>query len=100
MSRSRPCAPTASTCRATFSGYIRTGHSREEIELRGADASHAWVAGWCGEAAGWVQLELTNDLVAKEDHVAVAWGWRSPPMCSSLLWRDPGRRVRISMASR
>ena len=29
---------------------------------------------WCGEAAGWVQLDPTNDLVAKEDHVAVAWG--------------------------
>ena len=56
------------------SGYIRTGHSKEEIELRGADASHAWVAVWCGEAVGWVQLDPTNDLIAKEDHVAVAWG--------------------------
>src|SRR5260370_1030973 len=56
------------------SGYIRTVHSREEIALRGADASHAWVAVWCGEQAGWVQLDPTNDLVAKEDHVAVAWG--------------------------
>ena len=56
------------------SGYIRTVHSTEEIALRGADASHAWVAVWCGEAAGWVQLDPTNDLVAKEDHVAVAWG--------------------------
>ena len=56
------------------SGYIRTGHSKEEIALRGADASHAWVAVWCGAAAGWVQLDPTNDLVAKEDHVAVAWG--------------------------
>ena len=55
------------------SGYIRTVHS-EEIELRGSDASHAWVAVWCGEAAGWVHLDPTNDLVAHEDHVAVAWG--------------------------
>jgi len=23
---------------------------------------------------GWVHLDPTNDLVAKEDHVAVAWG--------------------------
>jgi len=56
------------------SGYIRTIHSRDEIALRGADASHAWVAVWCGEAAGWVHLDPTNDLVAREDHVAVAWG--------------------------
>ena len=55
-------------------GYIRTVHSPSELALRGADASHAWVAVWCGEAAGWVHLDPTNDLVAREDHVAVAWG--------------------------
>jgi len=44
------------------------------MALRGADASHAWVAVWCGERAGWVHLDPTNDLVAHEDHVAVAWG--------------------------
>lgn len=56
------------------SGYIRTVHSKDEAVLRGADASHAWVAVWCGADAGWVHLDPTNDLVAKEDHVAVAWG--------------------------
>ena len=61
------------------SGYIRTissqgGPSKEEIALRGSDASHAWVMVWCGPAAGWVQLDPTNDLVARQDHVAVAWG--------------------------
>ena len=44
------------------------------MALRGSDASHAWVAVWCGEGAGWVHLDPTNDLVAHEDHVAVAWG--------------------------
>jgi transglutaminase-like putative cysteine protease len=56
------------------SGYIRTVHSREELALRGADASHAWVAVWCGEEAGWVHFDPTNELIAHEDHVAVAWG--------------------------
>jgi len=59
---------------AYVSGYIRTINLPQEVELRGADASHAWVAVWCGEAAGWVHLDPTNDLVAHEDHVAVAWG--------------------------
>ncbi|MBV8392330.1 MAG: transglutaminase family protein [Alphaproteobacteria bacterium] len=59
---------------AYVSGYIRTVHSKEELALRGADASHAWIAVWCGDAAGWVHLDPTNDLVASEDHVAVAWG--------------------------
>ncbi|HTE82750.1 MAG TPA: transglutaminase family protein [Reyranella sp.] len=56
------------------SGYIRTVNSKEEAALRGADASHAWVAVWCGEKAGWVHLDPTNDLVASQDHVAIAWG--------------------------
>jgi transglutaminase-like putative cysteine protease len=56
------------------SGYIRTVHDKKEVALRGSDASHAWVAVWCGPEARWVHLDPTNDLVAKEDHVAVAWG--------------------------
>lgn len=56
------------------SGYIRTIRSKDDIALRGADASHAWVAVWCGEEAGWVHLDPTNDLIVSEDHVAVAWG--------------------------
>ena len=59
---------------AYVSGYIRTLNSGDEVALRGADASHAWVAVWCGEKAGWVHFDPTNDLVAREDHVALAWG--------------------------
>ena len=59
---------------AYVSGYIRTVHTREEATLRGADASHAWVAVWCGKEVGWIHLDPTNDLIAQEDHVAVAWG--------------------------
>jgi transglutaminase-like putative cysteine protease len=56
------------------SGYVRTVRSDDEVAMRGADASHAWVMVWCGEQAGWVHLDPTNDLVAHEDHVIVAWG--------------------------
>jgi transglutaminase-like putative cysteine protease len=56
------------------SGYLRTGHTADQMELRGADASHAWITVWCGEDAGWVHLDPTNDLVAREDHVVLAWG--------------------------
>lgn len=58
---------------AYVSGYIRTYRDPGEAALRGADASHAWVAVWCGDA-GWVHLDPTNDLVAREEHVIVAWG--------------------------
>jgi transglutaminase-like putative cysteine protease len=59
---------------AYVSGYIRTYHDPGQAELRGADASHAWVAVWCGAEAGWVHLDPTNDLVAHDEHVIVAWG--------------------------
>jgi transglutaminase-like putative cysteine protease len=42
--------------------------------LRGADASHAWVAVWCGKEAGWVEVDPTNNLIAGEAHVIAAWG--------------------------
>jgi transglutaminase-like putative cysteine protease len=56
------------------SGYLRTGHTADQMALRGADASHAWITVWCGEEAGWIHLDPTNDLVAHEDHVVLAWG--------------------------
>ncbi|MBL8675116.1 MAG: transglutaminase family protein [Rhodospirillales bacterium] len=59
---------------AYVSGYLRTYPSEGAAELRGADASHAWIAVWCGVEAGWVHLDPTNDLVAHEEHVVVAWG--------------------------
>ncbi|TXL70905.1 transglutaminase family protein [Vineibacter terrae] len=56
------------------SGYIRTYPRPGGAELRGADASHAWIAVWCGPEAGWVHLDPTNDLIARDEHVIVAWG--------------------------
>ena len=56
------------------SGYLRTRPPPGRERLRGADASHAWVAVWCGDLAGWVHLDPTNDLVARNEHVVSAWG--------------------------
>lgn len=42
--------------------------------LVGADESHAWVAVYCGEQVGWVDLDPTNDCVCSLDHVPVAVG--------------------------
>lgn len=56
------------------SGYIRTMQPGDENGLRGADASHAWVSVWCGDAHGWIDLDPTNDLVVSEDHVTLAVG--------------------------
>ena len=41
--------------------------------LVGADASHAWLAVWLGEA-GWVDVDPTNDQLPSDQHVTLAWG--------------------------
>ena len=51
------------------SGYLRTGNA-----MRGADASHAWVSLWCGDELGWLGFDPTNNVIVREDHIAVAFG--------------------------
>lgn len=56
------------------SGYIRTRPPPGQERRRGADQSHAWVAAWLGPGLGWAQLDPTNGIVAKDEHVVLAWG--------------------------
>ena len=56
------------------SGYLLTDPPPGRPRLIGADASHAWVSAWCGEAAGWVDLDPTNDCLADDEHVTLGWG--------------------------
>jgi transglutaminase-like putative cysteine protease len=55
------------------SGDIRTRPAAGRERLLGADASHAWLSVWVGEA-GWIDLDPTNDGVAADQHVTLAWG--------------------------
>ncbi|GJD59339.1 transglutaminase family protein [Methylobacterium dankookense] len=57
---------------AYVSGYLRTTPPPGRPRLRGADASHAWVAVWCGNA--WLGLDPTNDVAVRDDHIVVARG--------------------------
>jgi transglutaminase-like putative cysteine protease len=56
------------------SGYIRTRPAPGQAARRGADASHAWVAVWCGAELGWVEFDPTNDLLVGEEHIVLAYG--------------------------
>lgn len=56
------------------SGYLETAPPPGKVRLTGADASHAWVAVFCGESAGWIDTDPTNNLLPGERHVTVAWG--------------------------
>ncbi len=65
------------------SGYLLTQPPEGGPALLGADATHAWVQLWCpgtpgvpaaGEAAGWLDLDPTNNRVPGAGHVRLAIG--------------------------
>jgi len=55
------------------SGYILTVPRPGSPRLIGADASHAWLAVWVGDA-GWVDVDPTNNQLPGDQHITVAWG--------------------------
>ncbi|MBN8998307.1 MAG: transglutaminase family protein [Rhizobiales bacterium] len=59
---------------AYVSGFLRTEPPPGRPRLEGADATHAWVAVWCGREAGWIGLDPTNGVAAERDHVVLAVG--------------------------
>jgi transglutaminase-like putative cysteine protease len=56
------------------SGYIRTKPPPGQVKRQGADQSHAWVGCWLGPEHGWVDVDPTNGIVVKDEHVLLGWG--------------------------
>ena len=56
------------------SGYLETQPPPGQARLTGADASHAWVSVFCGEEAGWIDADPTNNILPNERHITIAWG--------------------------
>jgi transglutaminase-like putative cysteine protease len=65
------------------SGYLNTHRSEPPVgtdtsasgahDMVGADASHAWVAVFA-PPHGWIGFDPTNNVIANQDHIALAWG--------------------------
>jgi len=55
------------------SGYLCTEPPPGQPRLTGADATHAWLSVWC-PGTGWVEFDPTNDCLADERYIVVAWG--------------------------
>ncbi len=55
------------------SGYIATKPPPGKARLIGADATHAWVSVYCGDA-GWVGLDPTNNCAEGDSHIVLGWG--------------------------
>jgi transglutaminase-like putative cysteine protease len=62
------------------SGYLRTIPPPGQPRLVGADASHAWIAVFCGPL-GWVDLDPTNDALVDTNHITIAWGRDYSDVC-------------------
>ncbi|MDA3903149.1 MAG: transglutaminase family protein [Desulfuromusa sp.] len=55
------------------SGYLETLPPPGKERLVGADASHAWFSVYAADA-GWIDFDPTNNQIAAEQHITVAWG--------------------------
>ncbi len=56
------------------SGYIRTKPPPGQARRRGCDQSHAWVGCWTGPEHGWVDIDPTNSILIRDEHVVLGWG--------------------------
>ena len=56
-----------------MSGYLLTEPPPGQPRLMGVDATHAWVAAF-SPAHGWVEFDPTNDQLADQRYIVLAWG--------------------------
>ena len=82
------------------SGYIRTLAPPGRTRRLGADQSHAWVGCWLGPEHGWVDLDPTNGLVVKEEHVVLGWGrdFRDVTPLRGVLLGGAGHELSVRVA--
>jgi transglutaminase-like putative cysteine protease len=80
------------------SGYVCSG---DRGEMRGAEASHAWVEVHLGEA-GWLGLDPTNRCHAGEMHIKVAHGrdYRDVPPLSGNYHGNVQGTLAVTVAVR
>lgn len=84
------------------SGYLATTPPPGKARVVGADASHAWVEVWMG-ADEWLALDPTNDQLAGDRYVTVAWGrdYGDVPPLKGVIFTEAKRstmRVAVDVA--
>lgn len=84
---------------AYVSGYLRTQPPPGKEKLAGADATHAWVAVWCGARAGWIGLDPTNAIPAGIDHLVLARGrdYSDVAPVSGVVVASAGHQVSVAV---
>ena len=81
------------------SGYIRTIPPPGKPRLAGADASHAWVAVWCGPSFGWLGLDPTNAIPEGDDHIVLARGrdYADVPPVDGVILSYGGHKLDVAV---
>lgn len=84
---------------AYVSGFLRTIPPPGQPRLVGADATHAWVNLWCGEALGWVGFDPTNNALAGGDHIFSAMGrdYADVAPIDGVFMGGAGQRMEVSV---
>jgi len=81
------------------SGYIETRPPAGREKLRGADASHAWLAAWL-PGAGWVDIDPTNDQFVDDRYVVLGWGrdyHDVPPLRGVIFTEGSGSKLTVAV---
>lgn len=71
------------------SGYLATNPPPGQPRLVGSDATHAWAAVWV-PPDGWIAFDPTNDTIADQRYVTVAWGrdYADVPPLRGIIYTD------------
>ncbi|HTV95734.1 MAG TPA: transglutaminase family protein [Steroidobacteraceae bacterium] len=94
------CLRAAGLAARYVSGYIRTARPGGGTAI-GGDASHAWVSVYC-PPLGWVDFDPTNDCLAGEGHVTLAWGrdFGDVSPLRGILVGGRGHKLRVDVSVR
>ncbi|MCB0638630.1 MAG: transglutaminase family protein [Lewinella sp.] len=80
------------------SGYIETLPPEGEQTLVGAAASHAWFSAFIPDM-GWVDFDPTNNQMAREQHITVAWGrdYSDVPPLKGIIFNGNEHELKVAV---
>ena len=80
------------------SGYIETQAPDGQPKLVGADASHAWFSCFI-PGMGWVDFDPTNNKLAAEQHITVAWGrdYQDVPPLKGVIFNSAQHELSVAV---
>ena len=80
------------------SGYIETIPIPGKKKLKGADASHAWIAIYVPDL-GWIEFDPTNNLLVGDRHIRVAVGrdFKDVVPLKGIVYTSGGHKLKVSV---